>query len=224
MLDTNQSVASVVLDHSETGPVFQRNRIDFCCKGEMSLGDACAQRGLDPKALIGELERAIAERRGEVAEDPRSMTVFALIAHIVSRHHAYLRKTLPFVRTLAAKVARVHGDHQPSLRELDEVVVALCESLEPHLDQEESVLFPAMMAQAGDREVIRRELAAMQRDHLEVGGLLERARALTADFAPEPWACNSYRTLYAELEALEGDVLRHVHLENHVLMPRFAGS
>ena len=35
------------------------------------------------------------------------------------------------------------------------------------------------------------------------------------------WGCSSYRVLMSELEALEGDVLRHVHLENHVLMPRF---
>ena len=31
-------------------------------------------------------------------------------------------------------------------------------------------------------------------------------------------------TLFAELEVLEGDVLTHVHLENHVLMPRFAAG
>jgi regulator of cell morphogenesis and NO signaling len=28
----------------------------------------------------------------------------------------------------------------------------------------------------------------------------------------------------AELNALEADVLRHVHLENHVLVPRFTGK
>jgi iron-sulfur cluster repair protein YtfE (RIC family) len=28
----------------------------------------------------------------------------------------------------------------------------------------------------------------------------------------------------AELDALEADVLRHVHLENHVLAPRFDAS
>lgn len=47
-------------------------------------------------------------------------------------------------------------------------------------------------------------------------------RDAAEDYLIPDWACTSYRTLFAELERLEGDVLRHVHLENHVLMPRFA--
>ena len=35
-------------------------------------------------------------------------------------------------------------------------------------------------------------------------------------------ACTSYRTLFAELVDLEADILRHVHVENHVLLQRFA--
>ena len=45
---------------------------------------------------------------------------------------------------------------------------------------------------------------------------------LTDDFQAPEWACGSYRTLFAELRHLHGDILRHVHLENHVLAPRFA--
>ncbi len=39
---------------------------------------------------------------------------------------------------------------------------------------------------------------------------------------PPEWACNSYRALFSELQALETDVLQHVHLENHALRPRFS--
>jgi hypothetical protein len=38
------------------------------------------------------------------------------------------------------------------------------------------------------------------------------ALRLPADWATD-WACGSYRALYGELEALEGDILQHVHLE-----------
>jgi len=61
-------------------------------------------------------------------------------------------------------------------------------------------------------------------DHLAVGGMLARLRTLANGFTTPEWGCNSYRVLMAELEALEGDVLRHVHLENHVLMPRLTGK
>ena len=60
MLDTSRTVASIVLDHSETGPVFQRNRIDFCCKGHFTLRDACADRGVDTGVLPPMIHATIA--------------------------------------------------------------------------------------------------------------------------------------------------------------------
>ena len=57
-----------------------------------------------------------------------------------------------------------------------------------------------------------------------MGTLLARMRVLSDGFTTPEWGCRSYRILMGELETLEGDVLRHVHLENHVLMPRFAGA
>ena len=64
----------------------------------------------------------------------------------------------------------------------------------------------------------------MYEDHVAVGALLGRIRELSDEFATPEWGCNSYRVYMAELAALEEDVLRHVHLENHVLMPRFAAG
>jgi regulator of cell morphogenesis and NO signaling len=223
MLDSSTNVANLVLDHSECGPVFQRHRIDFCCRGNVSIEAACAQKGIDVKALLAELSQAIEQRKGAPKKDLRALSTAALTAHIVLRHHEYLREALPFIQQLASKVSRVHGGAEPRLRELDAVVDALGAALLPHLDHEEQVFFPALNAKAPDRAFIARELGTMHAEHLTVGDLLGRVRTITDDFQVSEGACHSYRTLFSELEQLEGDVLEHVHVENHVLMPRFGG-
>lgn len=222
MLDRTLPVARIVLDHSECAPVFQKHRIDYCCRGDVALDVACRDRGLDTAAVLDELEGAIASRRGEGEPDFRTLGTPAVIGHIMTRHHEYLRRALPFLVPLAQKVARVHGANEPGLREVESIVAELAGALVPHLDQEEQVLFPALMARSSDRAVIDAELKTMHADHLAVGAMLHRLRTVANEFDPPGWACNSYRTLFRELEALEADVLRHVHLENHVLMPRFA--
>lgn len=221
MFDRQQTIARLVLDHSECAEVFQRNRIDYCCRGDMSIEEAAREKGLDVDALVGELTRAIEERRGRPTSDPRELSTPDLLEHIVAKHHVYLRKALPLVRTLAAKVSRVHGGKNPKLRELDAAVGELVDSLLPHLEEEERDLFPALASTSSDPARVAKLIATMMEDHLEVATLLERIRDAADDFTAPDWACNSYRTLFAELEGIEGDTFVHVHLENHVLRPRF---
>ncbi len=221
MLDPRQTVANLVLSHSECAPVFSRHKIDYCCRGNTSLADACASRGIDVDGLIHELDSAIHDRRGPRAADRRTMPTEALVDHIVTSHHHYLRKTLPYLTSLAAKVGRVHGEHAPKLRALAATVRAIDDVITPHLDFEERELFPAMLAASPDRARIGRMLETMGGEHLELGGLLEKMREETDDFTIPEWACTSYRTLFAELENLEADVHEHVLLENNVLAPRF---
>ncbi len=221
MLDQQQSVATVVLEHSECAQVFQRHRIDFCCRGDLSVAAAAKDRGVDVEALLGELSAAIAERSGESRPDPRALSTPALVAHIVATHHEPLRRALPFAQTLAAKVGRVHGGHNPKLVDLHGLVDQLAGALLPHLDEEEQALFPAVTTRPPDGPTVEKLLASMLADHLAVARLLEGIREATEGFAVPDWGCNSYRALFSELEAIESDVFTHVHLENHVLRPRF---
>ena len=218
------TLGRIVLDHPACASLFQELRIDFCCKGDLTLSAACRLRGLDVAQVMEQLERAIAAGASSAAEDPSMMSTPELVAHIVSRHHEFLRTALPFLGHLAAKVARVHGEHNRKLVELEQVFAKLRDLLDEHLDTEEDVLFrlvsgpPPKVAETG------LALAGAHREHLEVGAALHRIRELADDFVVPAWACTSYETLLRELRALEGDVLRHVHLENHVLFPRLAAA
>jgi regulator of cell morphogenesis and NO signaling len=219
MLDRNLTVAQIVTRDARAARVFQRHAIDFCCHGDVSLHEACAGRDLDPDALAAELEAALPS--GAAPEDPSALGTAALVARIVDRHHGTLRRMLPYLTPIAAKVALRHGERNPKLVALRDAFESLATTIEPHLDDEEEVLFPALASRRPDRALVQRELARMRAEHLEVGALLGRIRALADGFAVPPWGCNTYRVLMTELEALEGDVLQHVHLENHVLAPRF---
>lgn len=214
----NLPVATLVLEHQAAARILHRHRIDFCCHGERTLAEACAARGLSVQTLLEELEQPAESGDGG---DLRSLSTPEVIDRIVEQHHGYLREALPFVRAMAAKVARVHGENNANLPRLDAIVRELADTLEPHLEDEERRLFPALRA---NQRGLAGQLAAMRSEHEQVGALLERARAAAEDYHVPDWACRSYRALFAELEQLEYDTLRHVHLENHLLAPRFLGE
>jgi regulator of cell morphogenesis and NO signaling len=220
-IQPTENVAKIVLEHPGAARVMQRFGIDFCCRGETPLETVCKDQSLNQAEVVAALEAVIADRSGGTDIDPRTLSTLALIGRIVDRHHSYLRTALPFVVGLAQKVHRVHASHTPWLKELEEIVIDLKADLDPHLDFEEQELFPSLLSPSA-KDKAAPDFSNIQEEHLAVGELLRRMRVLTDGFVAPSQACGSWRTLYAELEALEGDILVHVHMENHVLMPRFA--
>jgi regulator of cell morphogenesis and NO signaling len=222
MLDPQATVASIVLDHSECAAVLDRYRIDYCCQGKKTLAESCQAKQLPLDQVVRDLELAVS-RRLPVEIDPRTLSTRDLITRVIARHHQYLHRTLPFLRGLAAKVARVHGDREPELLSVSILVDKLADILLAHLDDEERNLFPALLSDQVPPHVAE-ALARMEAEHEEVGTRLKELRVIAEEFVPPAWACTSYRTLMEELAAFEADTLRHVHLENHVLLPRFSAA
>ncbi len=217
-------VAQIVIDYPSCAKLFTEHKIDFCCHGEVTLAEACAARQLDVEEFLARLRAQATSSPEAETLDVTAISTPELVAHIVSRHHTYLRRTLPALEALVARVAGVHGGHNPKLPELLDVYRELRAALEPHLDEEESELFPLLMARGADPTAVREGLTSMREEHEEVGRMLDRLRSLADDFTVPDWGCGSYRMMMSELAALEEDTLRHVHLENHVLLPRFDAS
>jgi regulator of cell morphogenesis and NO signaling len=216
-----QTVAAIVAHHPATARVFQAHHIDFCCHGDVTVAEALRGRAERPEAVLAEVASALRAPAADADPPVTGLSVAALVARIIDRHHAYLRRALPSVSRLVQKIAEVHGAREPALLELVRVFAGLSDHLLPHLDEEEAVLFPLLMSRQADRGRVVAELDRMRAEHLEVGQALCRVRELVEDFEPPAWACTTYRLALAELEDLETDVLRHVHLENHVLAPRW---
>lgn len=194
--------------------------LDYCCHGDRTLADACAPRGVDPAVVAAKLADL------DVEGDTTWTTLDApsLAEHIVATHHRYLWEELPLLEALAAKVLGVHGERHPELSEVHELITAVRADLEPHLQKEERVLFPAIAALAGgEREFafgsVANPIRTMLLEHDRAGELLARIRTVTDAYDAPPDGCASYRSLYERLAALELDTHLHIHKENHVLFP-----
>lgn len=145
-----------------------------------------------------------------------------LIARIVERHHGYLRSALPVIGPLVDKIAAVHGDKDPALVELAAVFTALRARLEPQLDEEEQRLFPALLVGRAGDPAVTAALERLRAEHAALRAGLRTLRELAHGYVAPAWACRTYRRALAELEDLEADLGRHLHLEQVVLVARLA--
>ncbi|MDT3427434.1 regulator of cell morphogenesis and NO signaling [Paenibacillus forsythiae] len=227
LFNSETLVRDIVLQFPKAADYFKANKIDFCCGGTKPLRDAADELGLDAGAVTTDLYKLV-EQYPVLEEDTAwiGASSEALIGHIVSKHHRYLREELPLIGQNVAKVFHAHGGDSPHLAELYRLFNELKDELLEHTAKEEAQDFPGILAyeQQGDNEslaALRKAISDLEEEHDAAGNLLRQLRAVTADFTPPEHACTTYRLTYARLEELEGMTFEHVHLENNILFPRY---
>ena len=163
-IEPTTSLGAIVTRHAGLAGRLEGLGLDYCCGGGRSLADACAELGLDPVSVAGELAAAAATAPPEAWA---SMPPDELVDHIEATHHAYLHDELPRIEALLDKVQGVHGERHPELAFVQASFDELALELDPHLAREERILFP----------MIRRLVAA----DTEAGEVPDRDTLVRAD-------------------------------------------
>lgn len=216
----NDTLAGLAATRAGASRAFARHNLDFCCHGQVSLAEACAKKGLAVDTLIREVE---AEERADesfVRWDERPIP--ELIEHIVTRFHLPHREELPRLLAMAQRVEQVHREKPACPRGLAALIDQLAAELRLHMRKEEEILFP--MLARGHGAAAAGPIQVMEQEHEDAAAVLAKIRELTGDHLPPPEACGTWRALYLGLAEFERELMRHVHLENHVLFPRAARS
>lgn len=220
-------VKDIVNELPKSSDLFKKNRIDFCCGGNIPLADAASAQGVDPNSIIAELQTLYVSNTSTVNDmevwiqsDTRS-----LIDHIILAYHRPLEEELAMLSPYVTKVSRVHGGNHPELLKVYELFYAFKKEMLEHTAKEEATVFP-LIQQLNDNTVENREEAItaiieLEKEHDAAGDLLKELRQVTADYELPLDACGTYRLVYKRLEALEEQTFMHVHLENNILFPRF---
>jgi regulator of cell morphogenesis and NO signaling len=126
---------------------------------------------------------------------------------------------LPELIRLAHRVERVHADHPETPKGLAVLLERMYDELTSHMQKEEHILFPMMR----EGHTVFGPIQAMRFEHDEHAENLKALAAHTRDFQPPEESCGSWRALYTGCKKLSDDLMEHIHVENNVLFPRFAG-
>lgn len=221
-MSTPLTLAAIVDDQPAAARILERHRLDYCCGGQRTLDEACAEVGIDPAAVLADLEAV----ESSPAAEWTTMSAAELVDHLESVHHRYLHEEMPRLAELAAKVRSVHGGNHPELHQIADTYNRLRDELDPHLQKEERVLFPMIreLATAVDAPAFHcgslgNPIRVMLMEHDQAGELMARLRELTDDYTPPADGCGSYKALFGGLAELEADTHLHIHKENNVLFP-----
>jgi regulator of cell morphogenesis and NO signaling len=223
---THKTIGEMAAADQRAIQVFEKYGIDFCCGGQKTFGEACAEKGLDTGQVLQELEEAAQAASGP-GEHYDQWELDFLADYIVNQYHTYTKSMLLRVRDFAAKVAEVHGDRHPETRLIAQQWSELSQEMTAHLQKEETLLFPYIkqlvkgekksQPVAGSTQQLIWEMEA---EHEAVGESLAEIEALSHGFTPPQDACNTYRALYGYLREFDENTKKHVHLENNILFPR----
>jgi regulator of cell morphogenesis and NO signaling len=219
-------VGDIVRSNFKTAQLFEKNKIDFCCGGGISLSEACKNTNVDVDVLIPEIEAVLAK------SDPDSkyieqLELDELSDYIVKRHHSYVRENIPFLQQKLEKLCNAHGENHPELFEVKAMFDGAAENLTAHMQKEEMVLFPYIQKMvkykqdgaynADELGWVLQPISMMEAEHQVEGERFEKMSSITDNYTPPPDGCGTYRVSYQTLQEFEQDLHRHIHLENNIL-------
>lgn len=229
IINLNQKLGEIVSNFPGATNIFNRYKIDYCCGGHDTLGEALKELPIDSNKIIEELnieyEKFI--KNNFEYKDWRKEKASELINHIVQTHHDFTKKQLKEIDTMLFKVLKVHFQHHgDELLKVHKFFGALKTELEEHLIKEEENLFPLIESYEISRDEIilsqiRNFINDTENEHDVAGNILKELEEITRDFDAPEGACTTFKLVYTKLHELEKDLFIHIYLENSVLFNMF---
>ena len=185
-----QSLSEIALNRHEIIPVLEKYGLDFCCRGRKTLSEACAEKNISLSKVKEDLQLAVKSSKPMLPFT--EMNAEQLISYILIHHHFYVKNTLPVIINHLEKIVTKHGDRYPNMNKVLQLFNAVKGELEPHMQNEETVLFPRIKEIATlslqDKEInfapdyINLPIEIMETEHDNAGQLLFEIRHITKNY------------------------------------------
>ncbi len=226
----DKTIGQMVTEDYRTAQIFKEHKIDFCCKGNRTISEAVANKGLDLNTILQKLDAVQGNGQSDLP-DFNTWSLDLLIDYIEKKHHRYVEQQIPILKQYLTKLCKVHGERHPELFEIFEHFKTSAGELAMHMKKEELVLFPwvrkMVNSSLNEKNLepshfgpVRNPIRMMMEEHDNEGERFRKIAELSSDYTPPVDACNTYRVAFSLLQEFEEDLHRHIHLENNILFPK----
>jgi len=223
------TVGEIVAEDYRTAAIFSKYGIDFCCKGNRTIEEACNKKNLDYTIIQEEVETLL-ETPVENSLNFKSWSIDLLIDYIEKKHHRYVEEKSEILLFYLQKLCKVHGQRHPELLEINTHFKISAGELAQHMKKEELILFPFIKkmftALKEDKTIeqphfgtVENPIAMMRHEHDNEGERFRIIAQLTNNYTPPADACETYKVTFAMLKEFEEDLHKHIHIENNILFP-----
>ena len=224
------TLSEIVNKDFRTAQIFEKYNLDYCCRGNKSLSEACFEKGLKSGLILEELQDLnLSIKKDSLKFDEWELDF--LVDYIINNHHHYIRTITPMVSDLAAKVVSAHGKNHSELIKISEIFSGLSKELNQHLMKEEQILFPYIKILVSVKlnntkfelpyfSSVANPIKMMEAEHTSAGDEMNEIRELSKNYQIPQDACNTFKVFYKELKEFEEDLHKHVYLENNILFPK----
>lgn len=227
-MDTTKTIGEIVAEDFKAAAVFKKYGIDFCCKGNRTIGEACERKHINAQDVYNDLQ-SLQKTSGEI--DFNSFPLDLLVDYVEKTHHRYVDEKTPILLQFLNKLCHVHGGRHPELFEINELFMQSAEDLGVHLRKEEQILFPFIrkMVDAKLKGValenphfgtVENPVNMMIHEHSVEGERFAKISEITNGYTAPEDACSTYRVTFQMLEDFENDLHKHIHIENNILFPK----
>lgn len=226
----DQNIGQLVAKDYRTASVFKKYGIDFCCQGNRTINDACAEKEVGVEHVLHDLN-AMDSASSSAGIDFKSWPLDLLTDYIEKTHHRYVEYKSPELISYFEKICEVHGKNHPELFKIFKLIHQTVGNLTQHMKKEELILFPFIRkmetakrsgAVLGNPSFgsIENPINEMESEHSAEGDRFRDIESLSNNYTPPEDACNTYRVAFAMLKEFQDDLHLHIHLENNILFPK----
>ncbi|MDE3740889.1 DUF542 domain-containing protein [Maribacter polysaccharolyticus] len=223
------TVAEVVSKKLGSDHIFSKYKIDFCCGGGVTLETACKEKGIAFETLKHEIESLNNKIVGMPSLTDHDLGSLMQLAK--TEYHPTIERSFKEILPLASKVANVHGENhsevitinellQEAGKQTDRTIASTLDRFFPAIDDILSLDNPSAEITFKQMETLRGAIDVITAEKSPLVDLFNKIANLSSNYTVPEDACNSYRSLYQNLQQLDFEVHKYIHFEKHVLIPK----
>ncbi|TRX51658.1 iron-sulfur cluster repair di-iron protein [Fulvivirga sp. M361] len=223
-----QKITDIVDHNYVSASVLYYFGIYFYNYSEKTLEQVCLEKGLNTSLVIKELEKST---RCDEDIELTAFPIDLILEYLRHTHYVFIKRKLPYITQLIESFEPDDHRYNGIAKDLKLVFPMFVEDFIHHIYMEEDTLFTyiRMLCRCAlGKENVTKIYQKMEKhslhkyavEHEEHDDEMRGIRKITDNYKTSPSDPLHIRVVYAELQALEQELVTHARVENEILFPK----